>query len=174
MKRSDPSGRCFHFCHRRLPLPHKMLPSKPVAPARGGASAARAPVARRPGPVAEMRQPPSINIRRVLTRQRPDDRQRFGPRCRNFRPRGAFPFPGGRLRRRLANLGHPGLESPPGTAPSPVSSFSSSSRRSSQSVRNSMPRCGLLRAECASAVSASPRPSAASSSPGVIAPARTP
>jgi hypothetical protein len=41
MKRSDPSGRCFHFCHRRLPLPHK-LPSKPVAPAPGGCLGRRA------------------------------------------------------------------------------------------------------------------------------------
>ena len=24
MKRSDPSGRCFHLCHRRPPLPHDL------------------------------------------------------------------------------------------------------------------------------------------------------
>ena len=47
MKLSDQPGRCFHFCHRRLPLPHDVA-LETHGPGRCGASSAAPP--RMPGP----------------------------------------------------------------------------------------------------------------------------
>jgi hypothetical protein len=92
MKRSDLSGRCFHLCHRRLPLTHKgVLDADGSGP--GQCLGRRTLAAHRPEPIAEMRQPPSIKISGRVTRDRWRDPRRIGPGCRNFRRRDAFVAP---------------------------------------------------------------------------------
>ena len=92
MKRSDPVGRCFHLCHRRLPLTHKgVLDADGSGP--GQCLGRRTLAAHRPEPIAEMRQPPSIKISGRVTRDQWRDPRRIGPGCRNIRRRDAFVAP---------------------------------------------------------------------------------
>ena len=161
-----------------------------MAPADGGASAAARQL-RMPGPIAVLRQSTSINIRHATTRDRSGDRRRSGAIPAEF------PAPGRRLRPARGDpraLGSRGRHRPASTAasrafrPGPAGRadrrswplamvtlisvlIRASARRSSQSVRKAISRCGLLRADRASAVSSSPLPRAASSASGRIWPA---